>query len=264
MSNVTRDELLTRYLTPLLEKHERNETIVWEDLMHAKHSADAALQSSDSKEAQKEAEEELQQLHKSQVALYREQAAHALLQWCQTWKLPDPTEDETHMQYVQRCLTRAFDERPFWKLGTGMLQKILSPPIKKRTEALYLDMTNRRRRKQDDEVKDALNAEESDGEIGEEDEVDGEDEELDGAGDTEDGEAGNEETHPKANTAGKSTLASKAAVNKKKVVPVKKTIQRKKRPAAVTTDKLNQPRKVGAKKRGRGGATATGAASSNK
>ena len=274
MSLSLKDQLLTLYLTPLLEKHQRNQFISWDDLHHAKHQADTYLQQHQQQEDVQDASQELLALHKSQIALYREQAVATLTEWSQSWTLPEPVAGESQSEYSQRCLARAFDERPFWKLGTGLLQKILSPVIHDRAKSAFVKPQQPEATIEPENtpaIKTVTTRdEESEGEV-EEDGEDGEDGEVvgdeDGPAeideDDEDGEVDEDEPSQTASETNKSLLASKKTVaNKKRNVPVKKAVQRKKRPAAAV-EKANQPKRLGgAKKRGRGGAAA-GAAPSN-
>jgi hypothetical protein len=282
MSLSTKDQVITLYLTPLLEKHNRKQTITWDDLLQAKQAADAFLQqqqqTSGNKDADSDASDELQKLHKSQLALYREQATVALTDWCRAWKLPDPivhdNSNETLPQYTQRCLALAFEERPFWKMGTGLLQKLLSPIVQERAASHFADCKRSLVVEITNSANANMNDEESEGEVPEEDEEDGEVlDDAEGAveeedEDEEDGEVTEDATTTEPATATETSatdakqLGSKkpSTMNKKRNIPVKKAMQRKKRPGA-TSEKANQPNRAGMKKRGRGGAAV---AASNK
>ena len=273
MSLSLKDQIVTIYLTPLLEKHQRHQLIRWDDLLHAKQQADALLQQQPPTSDSNDASQELQALHKSQLTLYRQQAVSALTEWIQSqWTLPEPMAGESQAEYSQRCLARAFDERPFWKLGTGLLQKILSPVIQERAASAFAQQRQRQEQhapaaaEPEETTIAAVNTRdaEDEGEIeeGEEEEEEQAVGDADGPieidDEDEEGEVDEDEPSQIAGETNKSQQPTNkmTAANKKRNVPVKKTVQRKKRPAAAV-EKANQPKRVGGpKKRGRGGAAA--------
>jgi cobalamin biosynthesis protein CobT len=278
------DEVITLYLTPLLNKHNHKQEIHWEDLSQAKQAADGFLSQAPKSKETEQASDALLSLHKSQIIAYREQATTSLQEWCQTtWKLPAIVDSESQDAYSQRCLQKAFEERPFWKLGTGILQKILSPIIKERAASSFADYINKQQQQQsqqqlendaaavadlkakeaDDQVdgKEEGNQEE-DGEMEEDDNEDGEMDDDGGEEEGEDGEDGQAANHEEEeeeeegeegeakdgdNTSQTKQLLAKKTKNQtgKKRIVTKKTIQRKKKvsAASTTSDAANKPKK---------------------
>jgi hypothetical protein len=279
MSSSIKDQLITAYLNPLLEKHERRKVITWEDLMEAKQSAEAVLletqqqqQSIHATAETSHASEEFLKLHKSQVMLYREQAMQSVQEWCRTWALPNPTGmDESADQYTQRCISQAFEDRPFWKMGTGLLQKVLSPVIKERAALKYAEFRQNQKpsttaTKPEVNKQDIETGEEGDDEDGEVEEHGTKEE----TGETEVGEETDDDDNimdaqPAEELTSSNNQQQQAPQQKysatKKRLATKKNIQHKKK--AASTEKGNAAvKKAGGKRivsrRGRGGGTAGG------
>jgi hypothetical protein len=139
---------MTTYLQPLLDKHaSSNPTLAFEDLLSSWHAADRFVaQHKDDKEYGAVLKR-VTDLHKGQVSAYRSAAIVGLRQFAETrFALPSVdafladdvgSSSSSKEAYVQHACKLAMDQRPNWKVGTGILAKEVVATVKQRAGGAF-------------------------------------------------------------------------------------------------------------------------------
>jgi hypothetical protein len=150
---------LTTYLQPLLDKHaSSNPTLVYEDLTASWHAAERFLNSrklqgekdrgSGTAVEHEAVHKRVADLHRSQVHAYRDAAVAGLKEFAaRHFELPSvgelmgasEAEKPSKESYVQFASDLAMEKRPNWKVGSGILSRVVSATVKQRAGEAYDD-----------------------------------------------------------------------------------------------------------------------------
>ena len=135
------NDAITAYLTRLLTKHERNQPLVYEDLLESYEVAKAVSTPGTSK-----AQQELEHLHKSQLMAYEAYARTELTKLGETLEYPDIEEGESMPAYIERCVHTVRDGNGTyqgWRVSEEFMKEVFWSKVKAGARKAYFALKSR-------------------------------------------------------------------------------------------------------------------------
>ena len=131
-------DAIAAYLNPLLTKHERNQPLVYEDLLESYEVAKPGAASSDSNNPM--AQQELDHLHTSQLQAYEAYAKMELTKMAESQEYPSIEEGESMPAYIERVVTTVKGSNPSlrgWRISEEFMEEVFWSKVKAGARKAY-------------------------------------------------------------------------------------------------------------------------------
>ena len=132
------NDAITAYLTPLLTKHERNQPLVYEDLLESYEVAKAVAASAGNNYTH--AQKDVEHLHESQLVAYEAYAKMELTKMAESQEYPSIEEDESMPAYLERVVTTVKAGNPSlkgWRVSDKFVEETFWSKVKAEARKAY-------------------------------------------------------------------------------------------------------------------------------